>query len=77
MIQRDRLGPEIVASMTAVCTRVRAIFASHKPVGVQILAGGNPEALAVAQAANLQFIRAENYVFSHVADEGLMTEAGF
>ncbi|XP_015591295.1 uncharacterized protein F13E9.13, mitochondrial isoform X1 [Cephus cinctus] len=36
----------------------------------QVLAGANKEALAVAQAANFQFIRAEGYVFSHIADEG-------
>lgn len=36
----------------------------------QILAGGNKEALAVALAANLDFIRAEGFVFSHMADEG-------
>ena len=35
-----------------------------------MLAGGNREALAVAQAAQLQFVRAEGFVFSHVADEG-------
>ncbi|KAL1379571.1 hypothetical protein pipiens_014803 [Culex pipiens pipiens] len=29
-----------------------------------------PEALAVAKAAGLDFIRAEGYVFGHVADEG-------
>ena len=36
------------------------------------MAGGNREALAVAQAAQLQFVRAEGFVFSHVADEGWM-----
>ena len=35
-----------------------------------MLAGGNREAVAVAQAARLQFVRAEGFVFSHVADEG-------
>lgn len=38
----------------------------------QILAGGNQEALAVSKACGLQFIRAECFVFSHIADEGLM-----
>jgi predicted TIM-barrel enzyme len=36
----------------------------------QVLAGGNKEALSVALAAGLQFIRVEGFVFSHVADEG-------
>lgn len=38
----------------------------------QILAGGNNHALAVALAADLQFIRAESFVFGHLADEGWM-----
>lgn len=38
----------------------------------QVLAGGNRQALAVALAARLQFVRAEGFVFSHVADEGWM-----
>ncbi|TTW57041.1 hypothetical protein Baya_16434 [Bagarius yarrelli] len=42
------------------------------PVGVQVLAANNQTALAVALAAGLEFIRVEGFVFSHVADEGLM-----
>jgi len=38
--------------------------------GIQILAGANKEALACAKAADLDFIRAEGFVFAHVADEG-------
>lgn len=37
-----------------------------------MLAGGNKQALAVALAAGFDFIRAEGFVFAHVADEGLM-----
>lgn len=40
------------------------------PLGIQILAGANKEALAVAKAVDLDFIRAEGFVFGHVADEG-------
>jgi membrane complex biogenesis BtpA family protein len=43
-----------------------------RPVGIQILAGANIEAMAAAHAAGLDFIRAEGYVFAHVADEGLI-----
>lgn len=67
------VGPEIVASMTAVCAAVRA--ATKLPLGVQVLAGANQAAIAVAQAAGCQFIRAEGFVFAHVADEGLMAQA--
>ncbi|KAK9885961.1 hypothetical protein WA026_013837 [Henosepilachna vigintioctopunctata] len=34
-----------------------------------VLAGGNKEAIAIAKACSLAFIRAEGYVFGHVADE--------
>lgn len=65
-----RVGPEIVASMTAIALAIRE--ATALPLGIQILAGANREALAVAQAAGCEFIRAEGFVFSHVADEGLI-----
>jgi membrane complex biogenesis BtpA family protein len=70
---RQHVGPEIVASMAAVVDAVRTAVAV--PIGVQVLASANREALAVALAGGAQFIRAENFVFAHVADEGLMPEA--
>ncbi len=68
---KGRVGPEIVASMTAVAAAVRAAV-PDLPMGIQILAGANQEALAVAQAAGLDFVRAEGFVFAHVADEGIV-----
>lgn len=41
-------------------------------MNLQILAGANHEAIGTALAANLQFIRCEGFVFSHIADEGFM-----
>lgn len=67
---RGGVGPEIVAAMTAVCRAVND--ATDLPCGVQVLAGANEAALAVALAAGFQFIRAEGFVFGHVADEGWM-----
>jgi len=64
------VGPEITAAMTAVARAVKA--EANLPVGIQILAGANREALAVALATGLDFIRAEGFAFAHVADEGLM-----
>ena len=73
-LNRD-VGPEIVAAMEAVACDVRD--AIECPLGVQILAGANKASLAVAHAADAQFIRAEGFVFAHVADEGLMqSDAG-
>lgn len=68
-VKEDRIGPEIIACMTTVAKEVRRVSASI-PIGVQILAGANQQALAVALAADLDFIRAEGFVFGHVADEG-------
>ncbi|KAM8890135.1 uncharacterized protein F13E9.13, mitochondrial [Synchiropus picturatus] len=65
------VGPEVCASMAAVCAAVRSTCPSL-PLGVQILASANQHALAVALASGLDFIRAEGFVFSHVADEGLL-----
>jgi hypothetical protein len=67
---KGRVGPEITAGMTAVAQRIRDAVGNGFPIGIQILAGANQEALAVALAADLQFIRAEGFVFAHVADEG-------
>ena len=64
------VGPEITAAMTAAAREVKT--EAGLPTGIQILAGANREALAVALAAGLDFIRAEGFAFAHVADEGLM-----
>jgi hypothetical protein len=70
---RREVGPEIVAAMTHVADRVRQ--AIGLPLGVQVLAGANRAAVAVAHAAGLDFIRAEGFVYAAVADEGLLDEA--
>ncbi len=70
------VGAEIVAGMTAAGAAVRR--ESPLPLGVQILAAANREALAVAQAVGAVWVRVENFAYAHVADEGLMpvAEAG-
>ncbi len=65
-----KVGPEITASMTVIANEVTKN--TTIPCGVQILAGANKEALAVAQASGCEFIRVEGFVYSHIADEGLM-----
>ncbi|MBK9120751.1 MAG: BtpA/SgcQ family protein [Phycisphaerales bacterium] len=70
---RGAVGPEIVAGMTAVGVAVRGV--TTLPLGVQILAAANREALAVAQACGAEYVRVENFAYAHVADEGLMAEA--
>jgi len=68
---RGEVGPEIVAAMTAIAVEVKH-ECEGLPLGIQILAGANIEAMAVAHAAGLDFIRAEGYAYAHVADEGLI-----
>ncbi len=67
---RGQVGPEIVAAMAIVARAVKD--AAALPCGIQILAAANREALAVAHAAGLDFIRAEAFAFAHVADEGII-----
>ena len=67
---RGGVGPEIVAAMTAIACAIKRDVAL--PLGVQILAGANREALAVAQASGADFVRVEGFVFAHVADEGVI-----
>lgn len=67
-------GPEITAAMTAIGLAV-ASACKDIPLGIQVLSSGSREALAIALAIGARFIRVENFVFSHVADEGLMPDA--
>ncbi|XP_050517858.1 uncharacterized protein F13E9.13, mitochondrial [Diabrotica virgifera virgifera] len=69
-IQSQHFGPEVTATMSRICAELRRIIPKTKAFGVQVLACGNKEALAIAKACSMDFIRAEGFVFSHVADEG-------
>ena len=67
---KENIGPEIVASMARSATEIRKIFKG--PIGIQVLAAGNKEALSIAHACDLDFIRVEGFAYAHVADEGLI-----
>ena len=67
---RGHAGPEIVAAMAIIGRAVKET--AKLPCGIQILAGANIEAMAVAHAAGLAFIRVEGFAFAHVADEGFI-----
>jgi membrane complex biogenesis BtpA family protein len=66
---KGAVGPEVVAAMT-LATASAVSFGI--PVGVQVLAAANQEALGVAMAAGAVFIRAEAFAYGHVADEGYL-----
>ena len=63
------VGPEIVAALTRIAGAVRQAV-PDLPCGIQVLAAANREAVAIAHATGLEFIRAEAFAFGHVADEG-------
>jgi len=65
-------GPEITSTMAIIAYEIKK--RTNLIVGIQVLASANKEAIAIAHSANLDFIRAEGFVFAHVADEGT-TEA--
>lgn len=69
------VGPEITSLMSIILYEIKNIH--NKPTGIQILAGANKEALSAAHSAGADFIRAEGFVFSHIADEGMFnSDAG-
>jgi membrane complex biogenesis BtpA family protein len=65
---RGSVAPETVAAMTVVGQAIKS--ETNLPLGVQLLAAANIEALAVAAALQLDFIRVEGFVFAHIGDEG-------
>ncbi|RKE95382.1 BtpA/SgcQ family protein [Ichthyenterobacterium magnum] len=65
---KNGVGHEISSIMSLVAYLIKQ--ETNLPIGMQILAGANKEALAAAQTASIDFIRAEGFVFGHVADEG-------
>ena len=67
---KSAVGPEVGAAMAVIGSEIRR--AVSLPLGIQILAGANLWALAVAHACGANFVRVEGFVFAHVADEGLI-----
>ncbi len=64
------VGHEVSSLMCLIAYLIKQ--ETKLPVGIQILAGANKEALAVAKASGIDFIRAEGFVFAHTADEGII-----
>jgi len=69
-VKSSMIGPEIVSTMTRICCDIKRNLSSDIPCGLQVLAGGNNEAMAIAHSTGMDFIRCEGFVFGHVADEG-------
>ncbi|MCF6346781.1 MAG: BtpA/SgcQ family protein [Flavobacteriaceae bacterium] len=65
---KNDVGHEISSIMSIIAHEVKKL--SGLPCGIQVLSSANKAALAIAKNAGLDFIRAEGFVFGHVADEG-------
>lgn len=65
---KNNVGHEISSLMSIIAHEVRK--ATKLPCGIQVLSSANKAALAIAKNAGLDFIRAEGFVFGHLADEG-------
>lgn len=64
------IGPEIIAAMSAIATRV--VDAAGIPVGINLLANAAVGALAIAKASGARFIRVNQWVNAYIANEGLV-----
>ena len=69
-VRPDQLGPETAACMAVMTECVRRI--SGLPVGVNVLANGAHQAIAVAKAAGAAFVRVNQWANAYVANEGLL-----
>ena len=67
---KSSIGPEIGAAMAVVGNDLR--MEVSLPLGIQVLAGANLWAVAIAHACGASFVRVEGFVFAHVADEGFI-----
>ena len=69
----EDIGFETVAAMTAVAERLKC--KTSLPIGINCLANGAIQATAVASAADLPFIRVNQWVNAYVANEGIVEGA--
>jgi len=60
--------------MTIVAKEIRKKF--DKPIGMQMLEAANVTSLEIAAKADLDYIRAEGYVFAHVGGSGIVEGSG-
>jgi membrane complex biogenesis BtpA family protein len=66
----EDIGMETVAALSALTVRVRR--ETRLPIGINCLANGAIPALAVAKAADVPFIRVNQWVNAYVANEGII-----
>ncbi|MEX0332540.1 MAG: BtpA/SgcQ family protein [Puniceicoccaceae bacterium] len=64
------LTDEACRLVEQICSLVRMEY--ERPVGLQLLEAANLQAIQIAAACKLDFIRAEGYVFAHIGGAGLI-----
>jgi membrane complex biogenesis BtpA family protein len=64
------LDSKSIDLMTEISKKVRKEFKG--PIGIQMLEGANVTSMEIAAKADLDFIRAEAYVFAHIGGAGLI-----
>ncbi|SFQ03599.1 BtpA/SgcQ family protein [Tranquillimonas alkanivorans] len=69
-LKPDRIGPEVIAAMTAIVQAVSERTAL--PFGINLLANHAVGALAVAHATGARFVRVNQWVNAYVANEGVV-----
>ncbi|PLR75739.1 BtpA family membrane complex biogenesis protein [Bacillus sp. V3-13] len=69
----EDIGFETVAAMTSVANRLKTH--TDLPIGINCLANGAIQALAVAKAADLPFVRVNQWVNAYIANEGFVEGA--
>ena len=68
------LPKEAILLMTKIAKEVRKRF--KKPIGIQMLEAANVTAMEIAAKADLDYIRAEGYVYAHVGSDGIIEGSG-
>ena len=69
--QKPPLAPDTLDAFYNIAQAVRRA-APKLPIGIQVLEGANVDAITMAAMADLDFIRAEGFVYAHVGGSGLI-----
>lgn len=69
-LKPDQIGPEIIAAMSAISTKVGDAIGI--PFGINLLANSAIGGLAIAKASGARFIRVNQWVNAYIANEGLV-----
>ncbi len=67
---KDQVGPETIAAMSSIITRIRQ--QTQLPLGVNVLRNDGLSALAIATACDCQFIRVNVLTWAMLTDQGVI-----